>query len=173
MKKIYAVFTAAFIALCITACGGNDDEINSSNSVSVEESSTAENNSTGSAESVLSGIKNEYLDASAYYGGEVYASNCKKLYGIELDDVEDGGIIYSSGGGYADEVSLIKMSDGSSAEGYLKERLSQRTNTFENYKPEEVDKLNSAQIFQVGDYWALVISDDAEDISQEIKDGLS
>ena len=41
---------------------------------------------------------------------------------------------------------------------------------YENYKPEETKKIQAAKIFQAGDYWVLVISDNADEISDEITD---
>ena len=43
-------------------------------------------------------------------------------------------------------------------------------NQYENYKPEETKKIQAAKIFQAGDYWVLVISDNADEISDEITD---
>lgn len=50
------------------------------------------------------------------------------------------------------------------------DRLSYRLNQYENYKPEETKKIQAAKIFQAGDYWVLVISDNADEISDEITD---
>ena len=65
---------------------------------------------------------------------------------------------------------MLKMADGSSAKGQLADRLSYRLNQYENYKPEETKKIQAAKIFQAGDYWVLVISDNADEISDEITD---
>ena len=37
-------------------------------------------------------------------------------------------------------------------------------------RPEETKKIQAAKIFQAGDYWVLVISDNADEISDEITD---
>mgnify|MGYP000662389788 FL=1 len=63
---------------------------------------------------------------------------------------------------------MLKMADGSSAKSQLVDRLSYRLNQYENYKPEETKKIQAAKIFQAGDYWVLVISDNADEISDEI-----
>ena len=39
-----------------------------------------------------------------------------------------------------------------------------------NGEPEETKKIQAAKIFQAGDYWVLVISDNADEISDEITD---
>ena len=71
---------------------------------------------------------------------------------------------------YADEISMLKMADGSSAKSQLSDRLNYRLNQYENYKPEETKKIQAAKVFQAGDYWVLVISDNADEISDEITD---
>ena len=105
-----------------------------------------------------------------FYGEDSFTKNTEKLYGIEADKLSDGGILYSSDGNYADEISMLKMADGSSAKSQLSDRLSYRLNQYENYKPEETKKIQAAKIFQAGDYWVLVISDNADEISDEITD---
>ena len=77
------------------------------------------------------------MDASTFYGEDSFTKNTEKLYGIEADKLSDGGILYSSDGNYADEISMLKMADGSSAKSQLADRLSYRLNQYENYKPEQ------------------------------------
>ena len=110
------------------------------------------------------------MDASTFYGEDSFTKNTEKLYGIEADKLSDGGILYSSDGNYADEISMLKMANGSSAKSQLADRLNYRLNQYENYKPEETKKIQAAKIFQAGDYWVLVISDNADEISDEITD---
>ena len=171
LRTICAATTAVMIGFMMAGCSSD-----TSNSSSVEKSSSAvsqsesENNDSTDAKEILSQISDDKLDGSAFYGDDTFSSNCKKLYGAEESKFSGGGIIYASSGGYADEVSMLKTSDGTSAEKYLKARLDSRTTTFKNYKPEEVKKLESAEIFQCGDWWVLVISDNHEKISEQIKD---
>lgn len=130
--------------------------------------STADSGKT--AKDILSAIEGDHMDASTFYGEDSFTKNTEKLYGIEADKLSDGGILYSSDGNYADEISMLKMADGSSAKSQLADRLSYRLNQYENYKPEETKKIQAAKIFQAGDYWVLVISDNADEISDEITD---
>ena len=165
--RILCVITSALTVLTtlsMTSCGS--DSSVSSESADSSVTSKADNDKT--AKDILSAIEDDNMDASAFYGDESFTKNAEKLYGIEVDKLSDGGIIYSSDGNYADEVSILKMADGSSAKSQLSDRLRYRLNQYENYKPEETKKIEAAKIFQAGDYWVLVISDRVDEISDEI-----
>lgn len=165
--RILCVITSALTVLTtlsMTSCGS--DSSVSSEPADSSVTSKADNDKT--AKDILSAIEDDNMDASAFYGDESFTKNAEKLYGIEVDKLSDGGIIYSSDGNYADEVSILKMADGSSAKSQLSDRLRYRLNQYENYKPEETKKIEAAKIFQAGDYWVLVISDRADEISDEI-----
>lgn len=165
--RVLCVITSALTVLTtlsMTSCGA-DNTISSEASESAV-TSTADSGKT--AKDILSAIEGDHMDASTFYGEDSFYT--KKLYGIEADNLSDGGILYSSDGNYADEISMLKMADGSSAKSQLADRLSYRLNQYENYKPEETKKIQAAKIFQAGDYWVLVISDNADEISDEITD---
>lgn len=165
--RILCVITSALTVLTtlsMTSCGS--DSSVSSESADSSVTSKADNDKT--AKDILSAIEDDNMDASAFYGDESFTKNAEKLYGIEVDKLSDGGIIYAADGSFADEVSILKMADGSSAKSQLSDRLSYRLNQYENYKPEETKKIEAAKIFQAGDYWVLVISDRADEISDEI-----
>lgn len=161
---VTTALTAAFTILTATGCSSAD-----TSSVVSQSESSAEQKTDITAESVLSQIDNELLDGKAYWGDDTFESNCKKLYGVDTDQLTDGGIIYASDGGSADEVSMIKTSDSELGKKLLTERLKSRRTTFETYKPEEMTKLDEADIFEASGYWVLVISDDEDSISKLIK----
>ena len=160
--RVLCVITSALTVLTtlsMTSCGAD-------NTISSEASESAVTSTADSGKTA----KDIHMDASTFYGEDSFTKNTEKLYGIEADKLSDGGILYSSDGNYADEISMLKMADGSSAKSQLADRLSYRLNQYENYKPEETKKIQAAKIFQAGDYWVLVISDNADEISDEITD---
>lgn len=167
--RVLCVITSALTVLTtlsMTSCGADSG----TSSKAPESAVTSTADSDKNAKDILSAIEDDNMDASAFYGEDSFTKNAEKLYGIEADKLSDGGIIYAADGGLADEVSMLKMADGSSAKSQLSDRLSYRLNQFENYKPEETKKIQAAKIFQAGDYWVLVISDKADEISNEITD---
>lgn len=164
--RILCVVTSALTVLTtlsMTSCGSENVS-----SEPADSAVTSKADSELSAKDILSALEDDNMNASAFYGDESFTKNAEKLYGISADKLSDGGIIYAADGGLADEVSILKMADGSSAESQLSDRVSYRLNQFENYKPEETKKIKAAKIFQAGDHWVLVISDRAEEISDEI-----
>lgn len=171
MLRFLCLATSVITFFTMFGCGSVDTDESSEGDVSQAQaqSQTGSDAQSGSAKDILSQINDDNLTASAYYGDDTYTKNAEKLYGIAADDIADGGIIYAADGGLADEVSIIKLADGSSAQSALSSRVDYRLNQFENYKPEETKKIEAAQIFHAGDYWVLVISDNAQDISDKIK----
>lgn len=182
MKRIETLLILSLAVSVFSSCGGGEDGSSldkssnyleeTSSSVSVENENSSEEFTAGKAQEALCKIKDENLDALAVYKEDVFTSNCEKLYGISEEKLEDGGILYASSGGLADEISIIKLSDGGSGRSILEERLSVRKNTFANYKPEEMPKLEKSQIFEVEGYWVMVISDNVDEIAKEIKNSI-
>ena len=121
--RVLCVITSALTVLTtlsMTSCGA-DNAISSEASESAV-TSTADSGKT--AKDILSAIEGDHMDASTFYGEDSFTKNTEKLYGIEADKLSDGGILYSSDGNYADEISMLKMADGSSAKNQLADRLS-------------------------------------------------
>lgn len=121
--RVLCVITSALTVLTtlsMTSCGA-DNTISSEASESAV-TSTADSGKT--AKDILSAIEGDHMDASTFYGEDSFTKNTEKLYGIEADKLSDGGILYSSDGNYADEISMLKMADGSSAKSQLADRLS-------------------------------------------------
>lgn len=165
LRTICTITTALAMTLALTSCGAEDsseeDSAAKNSAVSVGDSESGK-----SAEDILSKISDDKLDASAYLGGQL-DKYCKQLYGIEADVLSDGGIIYSSEGS-ADEISMLKFKDNSSAENLYKARLESRKTQFDNYKPEESSKIENALVYKQGDYWVLIISDHADKLKSTI-----
>ena len=168
INKFCGITTAFVLALMMTGCY-SDENSSTTDSVTSSISSSTKIKEDKTAKDILSEIENENLDGSAFYGEKTFSDNCKNLYGADESAFSDGGIIYATSGGLADEVSMLKLKDGSSAENYLTARLEARKTTFKNYKPEESYKLDKAVIFQNGDWWVLIISDKSDEISGKIK----
>ncbi|MBO5448250.1 MAG: DUF4358 domain-containing protein [Ruminococcus sp.] len=162
LRSIFVLTTAAAAVMIGMLLGGCSSENGGVSSVISEESVTAKD--------VLTQIDEELMDDSVFYGEEKFEKFCEKLYSVPSDEISDGGSIFSSGGGNADEISMIKTEDPQKGEEILHDRLQSRSSTFESYKPEEMQKINSAEIFSAGDYWVLIISDDAERLKEEIKE---
>lgn len=71
--------------------------------------------------------------------------------------------LYAGSGYYADEAALITLAQEEDAEAALaavEEHISQKRNQFLNYIPEEVSKIDNAQVWQQGNHIIVCISAD-------------
>lgn len=161
-----ALLAAAVFMLCSCglSSGSADDGAVSAPTESVQAQITV-------AE-VLGEINNDLLDGSAVKGEELFDKNAEKFYSIDISQIEDGGILYSTSGANADEVSVIRLNDDTNAQEILESRLAGRHSTFDGYAPEEMPKLESAEIFTQNGFAVLIISDEHEAIAKQIKDKL-
>jgi len=126
----------------------------------------------------LQDVTTTKVDTTVAYGDSdgVYDQNFEQLYGFSIDKVTDGAIAYASTGGYADEISIVKVKDSndtSEVKKYMDARLQQRLHDFENYSPSEAKKVENGKTFVQGDYVCMVIADDADDIVTAMKADLS
>lgn len=84
-----------------------------------------------------------------------------QLDGVELEDC----IVYVSTGATAEEIAVISVksaADVSKVEKAFKERVKEQKNSFKNYVPKELKKLNEAVIKQEGNVVILSISNEDE-----------
>lgn len=131
-------------------------------------------NDAGQAKALLEQLltastSGEYWER-ATYEDSIYQDSFATLYGIAPDTsiIFDGAIAY--GNGNANEISILCVTDESHLDkmGWvLKQRLERRIRDFEGYMPQELPKLEEAQIVTNGNYIMLVVSLDAEAIAEE------
>lgn len=98
------------------------------------------------------------------------------LYGVQFDMIDDGAVLQTSSGGVADEVSVMHMKkseDVSIAKSKLEDRITERRQEFSGYKPEEVYKLDNARVVVQGNYVALIVSDDADQVEAALRNAIS
>ena len=116
------------------------------------------------------------LDEWYSYGEDLYDDSFDNLYGVQFDMIDDGAVLQTAGGGVADEVSVLhlkKSEDVSIAKKKLEDRVTERRNQFNGYKPEEVYKLDNARIVVQGNYVALLICNDADNVEAALRGAIS
>ena len=116
------------------------------------------------------------LDEWYSYGEELYDESFDNLYGVQFDMIDDGALLQTASGGVADEVSVLhlkKSGDVSIAKQKLEDRIAERRNEFNGYKPEEVYKLDNARVIVQGNYAALIIGDDADNVEAALRAAIS
>lgn len=189
--RIIPVIAAAVL---LTACGKSDGSssdavVTTASQTSVQttvtEETVSETASSEAAESEAQGSSlvtlrdalmsadSNLLTGSAIYGEEIFTRNTKKLYQCKPDELADGLIVFNDGGGKADEISVVKRTDGASMIDILESRKDLRYNDFKGYVPEELPKIEAGRTFTVGDWNVLIISDSAEKLESIVKEKLS
>lgn len=123
-----------------------------------------------SAKEVLTAVTDENMDGKAFFKEDIFKDNCQKLYGIEYSELQDGGIIYNSAGGLADEISIIRLKSDASHDplDVLNSRKEMRIRDFTGYSPDEVSKIENAVVFEASGFAVLIISDNADDLQEKV-----
>ena len=162
--KLLSVLLSSLLIVGLTACAESDSKEDSLTSNESMSSSTAVEIS---ADELINSAAADNMTEKAYYADDIFKSNTKKLYGIDYDEIVDGAIAYGDNGS-ADELSVLKLKEGASAKNLLEARLSNRKTQFENYKPSEMPKLESAQIYETNGFWIMIVSDDTDSIKGKL-----
>lgn len=165
-KKIIVLILPLTLLFSISSCAASKTE-ESSAAVSSQSSITAKQ----IIEAMIEKNEDANLDAVAFYDDDLYKENCQKLYSIEYSDITDGAIAYAGSGGLADEISVIKAENMSESvlETFLSKRVERRIQDFTGYKPTEISKIENSKIFSTGGFSVLIISDNASEIQEQIK----
>jgi len=127
-----------------------------------------------SVRQILESVEDKAFDETACFDDGIFRDNCKKLYGIDCSELADGGIMYVSDGGSADEISIIKMKENQErAVQALEKRAEKRVRDFTGYKPDELAKIENAKIFGLNGFSVLIISDNADSLMKIIENEIS
>ena len=153
MKKITALVLSVVLILSLAACGGStkarDIDINTM------------------AEKLVSGI--EYDDELSLMEDYLFAY----LYGdVTIEDV-DSFVIYISSGATAEEVACFKAIDESAAQSIetgLKSHIEDQIESFTDYVPAEVKRLEDAVLVREGQYVILSVSGSPEEAKKIINE---
>ena len=155
-----AALISLITAVILTACGGSAESKNAGGM---------------SASEIFDIIETEQLcpalDTREELGGGTFDSACEKLYGIDPTTLSDGGIMYVSAGTSADEITVLKSSDGSGLADILEKHAADRAAVYNGYSPAESEKAAKGIVFTDGDMTILVIADNAEQIKNRLTEG--
>lgn len=95
---------------------------------------------------------------------------------MDLSDINVvNASIYESSGATAEEIVVLECAssaDASKAASVFKTRVAEQKESFEDYVPEELDKLGKAVIATSGNFAVLSVSDDADTAKSIISDYL-
>lgn len=168
IKRLFVIFMALFFVGSTAGCNKDPAEsevMSESNKITAKEI----------IQKLVEQSGDENLNSFAFFDEDIFKENCKKLYGIEYDELSDGGIVFSGSGGLADEVTIICGRNGKTEKllDLLSERIERRIRDFTGYKPSEISKIENGVVFEHGGFAVLIISDNCESLKGQIKDIIS
>lgn len=167
MKKLLMAALIGTMVFSITGCKGEEKEVHDI-SINVNEESEE-------AEDSADATENKSVDAKAIADSLLSEiSYTDQLSAVDLDtakmflnfaDVEiNEAYIYESSGATAEEIVVLVCKDSDSAakaKSAFEQRVSEQTENFTDYVPEEVPKLNDAVIITSREYAILSVSGDS------------
>lgn len=165
LKKFIAAILAPVILLA--GCSTNDGSGSDNNSDSDTANPAPEVEPTVIVNAVLaevpitSGVEKSKDDIPDFYAD------------IDVSKIESAAFVICASGAYPDELAVMKCTDASAAaavKAEFEKRLSSQSELYSTYTPEEMYKLETAQIYTSGNYAIfLAVSDNSK--AKEIVDG--
>lgn len=152
IKKVLTYIMAVIMVVTITGCAKEEKAVDAA---ALGEALL--NNITYTDEMAAIDLETAEM---VYYFGEASVTNA---------------YIYESSGATAEEIAVFQCADEASAdimEKAVAERVEEQKESFENYVPEELVKLDAAVIARSGNVVILSVSADAEKARQIIDDAL-
>lgn len=183
MRKKGLVTLAAAMALALTmcSCAGKDSSVTTEpaggTSAQMQENTqkqgeTQDLKACGEiVDEILKKVTDTHNNTRTVYGEETYDRYFDYLYKADIDKIDDGAFAYASEA-YADEITVVHFKDEADAKAFksrLSDRIERRKQDFNGYKPEEVNKLDNAQILVEGSYAVMAVADNAEGIIEAFK----
>ena len=157
MRRFLAVAMAAMMmVLSMAACGGKDKYI--------------------SFDEVYTSLSNK-IDLSASKMQKQGEAALNNYYYIDPTTLESYAIYMSDyATGNADEIAMFQVKEENpvaAIKALINDRIADLKVRYEDYKPEEMDKINNAVIMEDGRYLFVVISPDAETAKTVLKNAIS
>ena len=152
MKRLMTFVLALIMIMTLAACGGGSQDYNPYARDLDEDAFAA----TLLAKIEFGDIMTEVDDDAA----EILYS----LYGLTENDYDDL-CVYMSTGATAEEIAVISVENEDQAAkvgAVLVDRIDAQIKSYENYAPDEVEKLSNAIVEQVDDVVILIVCEDYE-----------
>ena len=165
LKKLIAA--ALVSALLLTACsagGSSDTDTSASASANIPAADVAPTeivNAVLAEVPITSGLEKGRDDIPDFYSD------------IDVSQIESASFAICASGAYPDEIAVMKCTDGSAAaavKSAFEKRLASQSELYSTYTPDEMYKLETAEVYTVGNYAVFfALSDNAK--AKEIVDG--
>ena len=180
MKKSISVILSAILAVSLfTACNGNDASVQVDATIPTDGTvdtvenvpASAEAQQNVSAADITAAVTAEIEIPSAV---EKTVENIGAFYDIDTSTVEEMSVLICGSGAYPDELAVFKFKEaGAAAAGKeaVQKRLDSQIALYTDYTPDEVYKLDGANLIEKDNWVILTICAD-NDRAKEIINGL-
>lgn len=175
-KSISVIVSAILVAALFTACKNVEDTVQVDATVQTEASSDSAVPTAGeaqqnvSAADITAAVTAEIEIPSAV---EKTAENIGAFYDIDTSTVEEMSVLICGSGAYPDELAVFKFNEVGAAAGKeaVQKRLDSQIKLYTDYTPDEVYKLDGANLIEKDNWVILTICAD-NDRAKEIINGL-
>lgn len=176
-KSISVILSAILAAAAFTACKNVDDSVQVDATVQTEASSNSAVPTAGeaqqnvSAADITAAVTAEIEILSAV---EKNVDNIGAFYDIDTSTIEEMSVLICGSGAYPDELAVFKFKEvGAVAAGKeaVQKRLDSQISLYTDYTPDEVYKLDGANLIEKDNWVILTICAD-NDRAKEIINGL-
>ena len=173
MKKYLTLALALCLSLTLAACGGGSS------------SAPADTGSTGPEAVDSTTLPDTRTMAQAFLDGGVFSETLEELdldvayrlytledYGVAREDLV-AGTVYCSAGSTAEEVAVLTLTGTDAAQTALqalKDHIEVQKESYADYLPDEIPKLDEASVTIYGDTLILVIPADADKAAAVVAD---
>ena len=168
LKKLTAAaLVSVMLFTACTADGGSDADTGTNTSTSANANTAVDVTPTEIVNAVLaeipitSGLEKSRDDIPDFYSD------------IDVSQIESASFVICASGAYPDEIAVMKCTDGSAAaavKSAFDKRLASQSELYSTYTPDEMYKLETAEVYTIGNYAVfLAVSDN--DRAKEIVDG--
>ncbi len=166
-KKIAAAAAAMVMAMSLTACSEPtvDTGDASADTASVSERAAAAEPSDVTAK-IIADIEMSSL-------AEVQSDRIEMYLDADMEKVDSFSMFICGSGGFADEVGVFRMKSDADCEALkalITERLEKRKVDFEDYNPDEFEKLGKAVCGISGNYVYYAVTPDSDKAESIIKE---
>lgn len=171
-KSISVILSAIFAVALLAACKNVEDTVQADATVNTEETvpTAGEAQQNVSAADITAAVTAEIEIPSAV---EKNAENIGAFYDIDTSTVEEMSVLICGSGAYPDELAVFKFKEGGAAAGKeaVQKRLDSQIALYTDYTPDEVYKLDGANLIEKDNWVILTICAD-NDRAKEIINGL-
>ncbi len=99
----------------------------------------------------------------------------KSYMDADIPEGTDFALYLCASGGFSDEVFIVSLEgvDGAAIDEAAQKRIGQRYTDFEDYAPDEAEKLNNTLVMEYNGYYMYFVAEDTDSAAQTAKEALT